>query len=86
MAQYAPNDPDRAAVLGETWGQSIIPWSHSWQGDEKAKEDPRGGFQSDEEYLKAYKNAIEELITLQKTHGYNAVVMTQVDFLFDKLE
>ena len=65
-------------MLGETWGQSIIPWGHCWFGDQKAKEDPRGGFQTVEEYLRAYSRAMEELVTLRSTHGYNAVVMTQV--------
>ena len=65
-------------MLGETWGQSMIPWGHCWFGDQKAREDPRGGFQTVEEYLRAYSGAMQELVTLRSTHGYNAVVMTQV--------
>ena len=65
-------------MLGETWGQSLIPWGHCWAGDQAAEADPRGGFSSVAAYLEAYRGAIEELARLQHTHCYNAVVMTQV--------
>ena len=74
---YAPEDPERAAVVGELWGQGKIPWGHCWFGDKAAEEDPRGGFKTEEEFLKHYKASIEELKQLIETHGYNAAVFTQ---------
>ena len=64
-------------MIGEMWGQSKIPWGHCWFGDKNAEDDPRGGFKTEEEFLAAYSKAVEELIDLQKSRGYNAVVMTQ---------
>ena len=77
LIQYAPNDPKRAAVVGEMWGQSKIPWGHCWFGDKEAEDDPRGGFKTEEEFLAAYSTVIDELVDLQKSRGYNAVVLTQ---------
>ena len=65
-------------MLGETWGQSMIPWGHCWTGDQAAMADPRGGFQTSEDYLRAYSAAMQELRNLRTSHGYSAVVMTQV--------
>ena len=59
------------------WGQSKIPWGHCWYGNKDAENDPRGGFNTEEEYLTAYGKAVEELIELQQSHGYNAAVFTQ---------
>ena len=49
--KYAPPDEKRAAVLGELWGQSKIPWGHCWHGDKAAQEDPRGGFTSEQQFI-----------------------------------
>ena len=76
-AKYAPADSNRAAVVGELWGQSKIPWGHCWFGDKAAEEDPRGGFKSEEEFLKHYEAAIVELTELMESHGYTAAVFTQ---------
>ena len=38
----------------------------------------RGGFKTGTDYLKAYSEAIDEIISLQNTHGYNAAVFTQL--------
>ena len=76
-AKYAPADSNRAAVVGELWGQSKIPWGHCWFGDKAAEEDPRGGFKSEEEFLKHYEAAIVELTELMDSHGYTAAVFTQ---------
>jgi len=75
---FAKPDPHRAAVIGEMWGQSMIPWGHCWYGDKDAQDDPRGGFKSVEEYVRAYDLAVEEIVQLQTTHGYNAVIFTQL--------
>lgn len=75
---YATFDASRAAVIGEMWGQSFIPKGHCWFGDEAAEADPRGGFKTAYDYLKAYTQAVDEIILLQNTHGYNAAVFTQI--------
>ena len=59
------------------WGQSKIPWGHCWYGNKDAESDPRGGFNTEDEYVTAYGKAVEELIELQQSHGYNAAVFTQ---------
>ena len=76
--KFAPDDPNRAAVIGEMWGQSKIPWGHCWFGDKAAEEDPRGGFKTEEEYLTAYESAADEINELKASRGYNAVVFTQL--------
>ena len=38
----------------------------------------RGGFKTAYDYLKAYTEAVEEILVLQNTHGYNAAVFTQI--------
>ena len=44
-------DGVRAAVVGELWGQSMIPWGHCWHGDQAAEQDPRGGFSTQQQFL-----------------------------------
>ena len=75
--KYAPNDTNRAAVVGELWGQSKIPWGHCWFGDKAAEEDPRGGFKTEKEFLDFYEESINELVELIDSHGYTAAVFTQ---------
>lgn len=75
--KYAPADPNRAAVVGELWGQSKIPWGHCWFGDKAAEDDPRGGFKTEKEFLEHYEAAIVELTELKESHGYTAAVFTQ---------
>ena len=75
--KYAPADPNRAAVVGELWGQSKIPWGHCWFGDKAAEEDPRGGFKTEKDFLVHYEAAIVELTGLMDSHGYTAAVFTQ---------
>jgi len=76
-SKYAPADTNRAAVVGELWGQSKIPWGHCWFGDKAAEKDPRGGFKTEEEFLAHYDAAIVELMQLKDSHGYTAAVFTQ---------
>ena len=85
VPQYAPADPRRAAVVGEMWGQSMIPWGHCWRGDAAAAADPRGGFSSEQEFLAAYRRAVAELRQLRESRGYTAAVITQTTDVEEEL-
>ena len=52
-------DGVRAAVVGELWGQSMIPWGHCWHGDQAADQDPRGGFSTQQQFLEVTRTRVE---------------------------
>ena len=43
-------------ILNYCTAQSKIPWGHCWFGDDAAKADPRGGFDTEEEFLDHVKS------------------------------
>jgi len=70
-------DENRLAVVGEMWGKNRAIPGHNWFGDDFILPDPRGIIESEEQFLKDYEAAIDELVNLKSSHGYVAAVMTQ---------
>ena len=68
-SQLARGDLGRAAVVGEMWGQSKVVWGHCWYGDSEARQDPRGGVASQEQFLQVTMHMLRSDIVLMSDLG-----------------